>query len=369
MNKLAGEVLDFYDDPQHIIFRERFPDPSLLPDYIKTAHLLTEEEREVLPDDLFSLVLEDGDKSLKKYARNDKANTAISVVYFLDNGVSKIPSDMAKLAATNLVQGCGWYQIKPPEELLKIAAEGEDDRAFVLDHHDPRVDASKTAALGAVVESKIMGDTEEEKYPLDSYADVQAAIPFFEKYASRFHPRKRRMFARNLQKRADELHMPTSQSIQLYASEEFTDKNKLAEQIHLRMQKTSGVDQRKYQVFFEKCASVTPGAAGEALSYLDEETGLDTMWDGTLLDPYASLLNHEKRAENYAFHDTVGSISDEDIHRIAVKEQSVIEKALGKDFYQAFKDDPVTIFKSLPTDEKKVLIRVNAGRSLSNRGA
>lgn len=368
MNKLAAEVLDFYDDPEHAIFKERFPDPHLLPDFIKAAHLLSEEERKALPEDLFSLVLEDDGRTLKKYARNDKANTALSVVYFLDNGVNKLPPELAKLAATNLVQGCGWYGIKPPAPLLKIAAEDRDDRAFVLDHHDPRVEVTKTAALGPVVECKTMGLPSQDKYPLDSYDSVQKAIPFFEKHASRLHPRQRREFALNLQKRADELHVPTTQTVQMYASQEFADKSKVAQQLHLRMEKTDGQARQEYAIFFDKCASFTPGAAGEALSYLDEKNGLDFSWDGALLDPYATVLTHEKRAEEYALHDSTGSISDEDLRRLAEKEHQIIKKALGEDFYETFKDDPVSIFKSLPLDEKRVLIRINATRSLGPRG-
>lgn len=366
MNKLSGEILDFYDDPSHEVFKERFPDPGLLPDYIKTAHLLSEEEREALPEDLFSLVLEDEGRTLKKYARNDKANTALSIVYFLDAGVNSLPPKMAKLAATNLLQACEWYSMKPPELLQKIATEGGN--VDLQEHHD-KVDATKTASIGPVVESKIMAVPSQDKYPLDSYADVQAAIPFFEKNASKLHPRVRREFALNLQKRADDLHVPTSQSIQMYASEQYADKSKVAQQIQLRMKKTAGVAQNKYAVFFEKCASVTPGAAAEALSYLDEENGLDFDWDGRLLDPYAAVLAHEKTAEQYAHHDSLGSITDEDLHRLAAKEKRNVEKALGEEFYESFKDDPVSVYKSLPMDEKRVLIRLNASRTMSDRGA
>jgi hypothetical protein len=95
---------------------------------------------------------------------------------------------------------------------------------------------------------------------------------------------------------------------------------------------------------------------------------MDQFWDGKLLDPYSTTLSHEKRAEEYALHDPTGSISDEDIHRLAEKEKLLVEKALGEDFYKSFKDDPVAIFKSLPMDEKRVLIRINATRSLGARG-
>jgi hypothetical protein len=360
MLKLAEEVLDFYDDPKGTIFRKRFPDPSLIPDFLKQAQLLSPEDRKSMQDDLFALVLNDDGKKLKKYARNDKANTALSVVYFLDNGAQKLPEDFTKIAAKNLVQGCLWYKIEPPAPLIKIAEEKTPVDVYI----EPNVESTKVAAVPPAPDSKLMALPSQDRYPLDSYRDTMNAAKFFEKYASRFHPNDRREYASNLEKRADDLGIPVSRDVRLYASKSFADKTHISNQVHMRMEKTSGLNKQKYALFYEKIASVTPGTAAQALSILDEEAGLDNLWDGQIYNPYRALLQ-EKVAEEYAFHDMHGSVTDEDIRHLANVEQINIEKALGKDFYKTFKDDPVAIFKSLPLPEKRVLIRLMASRLVS----
>ena len=352
MRKLASELLDFYDDPEHVIFKQRFPDPEVLPDFIKAAKLLTPEERRALPDDLFALVVDEDDGKLRKFARTDKANTALSVVYFLDGGAAKLSDELAKTAAESLIEGCGWYDLEAPEVLQKIA-KGEIDEGV-----------TKIAGVGAMAEIKHMAMPSQDKYPLDSYRDAQSSVRFFEKYASKLSPRGRREFATNASKRAEELGIPVTQDMQIYASETMADKNKIARQIQLRIDRAPKPDQRRYATFYEKIASVPAGVAAEALALLDEEAGLDVHWDGILMDPYQTVLEIEKEA-SYAFHDTHGSVTDEDIKDLANRQQKSIEQAFDKDFYKTFKGDPVTVFKSLPLPEKRTLIRLRASSDFS----
>jgi len=120
MEKLSGLVLDIYDDGDAQILTAIFPSPDSFPEIVKEAHYLTPDERGRLPDDVFALVLLDGDLALRKYACVDAGNTALSVEYFLKTG-HKLPKEAQKLAAENLTKACGWYDIEPPEQLQKIA--------------------------------------------------------------------------------------------------------------------------------------------------------------------------------------------------------------------------------------------------------
>lgn len=120
MDKLSGLVLDFYDDPDGEVLRGVFPTYEDVPELIKEARRITPEEREQLPDDAFSLVLINGDTTLRKYACTDAGNTAISVEYFMKTA-HRLPTEAQKTAAVNLVQACSWYGIEPPEELQKLA--------------------------------------------------------------------------------------------------------------------------------------------------------------------------------------------------------------------------------------------------------
>lgn len=120
MQKLSGLVLDAYDDREAVVLRKIFPTEESVPELLKTAHAITEEEQRQLPDDAYALVLVDGDVALKKFATIDAGNTALSVEYFLKTA-HLLPEQAQKVAATNLMAACGWYGIEPPEQLSKVA--------------------------------------------------------------------------------------------------------------------------------------------------------------------------------------------------------------------------------------------------------
>jgi len=133
MQKLSGLVLDVYDDPDGEVLREIFPTYARVPEVIKEAHALSQEERAELPDDLYALVLIDEDTVLRKLACVDSGNTALSVSYFLKTA-HKLPDEAQKTAARNLITACGWYGITPPGDLEKIALLGGAWRVGKLLH-------------------------------------------------------------------------------------------------------------------------------------------------------------------------------------------------------------------------------------------
>ena len=120
MQKLSGLVLDVYDDPTGEVLRGIFPTLADVPDLIKCASAVTPEQRATLPDDVFALVLHQGDVAIPKYACVDGGNTALSVEYFMKLG-HRLPENAQRSTAQNLVTACGWYGIEPPEEMKKIA--------------------------------------------------------------------------------------------------------------------------------------------------------------------------------------------------------------------------------------------------------
>ncbi len=115
----TGSIVDFYDDPAGSVLREKVAHAQL-PDYIKTAEHLSEAVRAQLPDDVFALVALDRGEKLRKYACTDKGNTALSVIYFMENH-HKLPEEAQKVAAANLVTACGWHDLEPPLALQKVA--------------------------------------------------------------------------------------------------------------------------------------------------------------------------------------------------------------------------------------------------------
>lgn len=116
MKKLSGLVLDRYDDVDGDIIAS-LPGVEVL---VKKAHAFTHDELGRLPDETFAVILQDGDTTMKKFSMADAGNTALSVIYFLETG-HKLPAEAQKVAAANLVRGCGWYGIPVSDELEKVA--------------------------------------------------------------------------------------------------------------------------------------------------------------------------------------------------------------------------------------------------------
>lgn len=123
MRGIASFVVDQYDDTSGEILASRFPNPEGLPDFVKTAHRMTDDELTGMPDDAFALVLFDNGVKMKKFAMVDKGNTALSVVYLLEQG-HLLPADVIKVAASNLINACEHYGLDVPKHLKEAAQKG-----------------------------------------------------------------------------------------------------------------------------------------------------------------------------------------------------------------------------------------------------
>jgi len=123
MRGIAGFVVDQYDDVRGEVLVSRFPTAETMPEFVKTAHRMTADEKETMPDDAFALVLFDQGTKMKKFAMVDKGNTALSVVYLLEQG-HLLPPDAVKVAASNLIDACEHYELEIPEKLKEAAKNG-----------------------------------------------------------------------------------------------------------------------------------------------------------------------------------------------------------------------------------------------------
>lgn len=116
---LAGVILDIYDDPKGLVLREKLAGRKLTEKFA-SARLLELHELELLPDHLFALVATNHGDTLRKYAMHDEAHLATSIVYF-DACRRLLPEHVQQKIAANLIEGCSWYDQKPPEFLEKVA--------------------------------------------------------------------------------------------------------------------------------------------------------------------------------------------------------------------------------------------------------
>lgn len=120
MYKLSGLIVDAADDKRGEVLREVYPTIDSLPELLKTARYVGEEDRSRLPDDLFALVLQENGESFRKFACATAGDTALSIAYFYRTAHT-LPAEAQKVAAANLCEACSWYDIDPPEELQKVA--------------------------------------------------------------------------------------------------------------------------------------------------------------------------------------------------------------------------------------------------------
>src|SRR3990172_9507136 len=112
--KTSGVVLDFYDDPNGSLLKKAFPTVDVLPDLVKTAHILSSEERDVLRPEAFALIMANEGKLLQKFACVDAGNTFLSCLYFEENA-DRLPEEAVKLAAVNLVSVCEEFGFEPTD--------------------------------------------------------------------------------------------------------------------------------------------------------------------------------------------------------------------------------------------------------------
>ena len=118
--KTAGLVLDFYDDKTGGILKEACPTPDRLPEAVKVAHILSAEERGLLRDEAFALILHNDGQQLRKFACVDEGNTVLSTLYFMET-FDRLPPEAVKVAAANLIAFNEEFGLPAPH-LLKLAA-------------------------------------------------------------------------------------------------------------------------------------------------------------------------------------------------------------------------------------------------------
>lgn len=350
MDKLA-QNLDLYDDPKGAILRKRFPDPSNLPGMFKEGALLSQEERDRLPDSLFALVVRTKEASLRKFPCTDKANTGMSIVYFLDHAQPLLPAEFQKTAARNLVTACHWYGIDPPQALAKLA--GTDQPA---DSIDPVVEMSMVKPVEEQSKQADYCLPEQQKYPLNSYRQVQEAVAYFEKNAHRFEPRTRRTYCKNLEKRASEIGLDLPEVVRHYASTTPAEPGDIYEQITRRMEKAASPKlSAAYSILYKRANAMTAPQFAGALEELDKTAGLDEQWDQGIEDPWKTTFALPKVAF-YSFSDTEGYITEVDLKNLGGW-KTLLKRSFEDDWVEAFAKDPVGTFSALPLDQKKIVIK------------
>lgn len=480
--KTSGLVLDIYDDFRGDVVRAIYPSQDVIPESVKTASALSAEQRDLLPDDAFALVLLNNGEKLRKYACIDEGNTTLAVEFFLKTG-HNLPAEAQKVAAANLFQACTLYGVKPHESLEKIAVLGAlltaipaittaaampgqisqglqenkilgqggrvvtgDERAMLHKqadvtgtedmpisapagdkptpskttilktakqierekeaaevarlvfgehaHHGgekgvspddnyehpvhgeqpkkepqgkmfrPHVDVSNKEPPSMIHEKKasLLAAPSLGKYPLDSYVDVQRAAQYFDKYASAMAPDLRREYCTNLVPRADELGIKVSSDARRYGASTYGSSEELKVAYQSRQRFCGDIDGMAATLdgLFDKQASIEPELFAATLHEFDRVTGIDQHYGSNLADAYFSTFGEKTASKDVAFSEVIGNdmVTEQDLVRLSKIGMRALKSTFDSDFAMEFKKDPVAIFKSMPRDQRILIMRM-----------
>lgn len=341
MWKIGTTVIDFYDDNGELL-KEVFPDFNLLPEQVKTANFNPPNN-----DHDYALILNKDGYLFKKFACHDAGNTAISLLYFLEN-YEKLPDEAVKIAALNLVDSLQRFNLKIPEELLKLAEEIQDRKLeYILDENFDVKHTIKKA------EHLIL-----DKYPIDTYEQIKIANDYFDKYWKDFSPAERRDYALQLKTRADTLLANTSELINKYASTEYGD---IEVFLTARKYFAPKEEHQTLDLLLEKSAYVKPETFAEALKEFDLVIGLDSKWDKEIKDPYLSTFSKIAEKKNIILNKDGTTVSEYDLKHLA-KKTDLLSEQFSKEFVEDFITNPKKVYDSAPENIKKLLTRMSIQR-------
>lgn len=390
-----GGAVDFYDDGGQVL-RSKFGDS--VPDFIKEAEVLSEEERAQLPDHAFAVVLVDGPQKMRKFACVDKAHTAVSAIYLMENGKS-LPYEARSVAAHNIKVACKRHGLKVPDRLSKMASRsrklidtdgpvpmasskaksaeisgtemaplsppnGKRVKKIASPLISPYVDVHRDTQPVAFSKPKIAYALEDEngpQFPLESYAQVKEAADFFAQQGRRFHPRRRHEACVKIAARADAIGVPLTPEVRRYGATTYGPDGqvKMGFQTRRQMFRDGEDGSSLLDKLLEKKAHVPPEDFAEALAEMDIALGLSKYWDKSVLDPWATTFGPEKVAE-WAWTHGNEKLKAEQLQALvkAGPGRAALERSFGSDMVEAMSKNPTQIFDSLPLDQKIVIARM-----------
>lgn len=203
------------------------------------------------------------------------------------------------------------------------------------------------------------------RYPLDSYAHVKQASAYLEDNYRLMAPAHRHEYCVNLCKRAAELGIPLSKTASKYGSETYASDAEIEVALLGRASVVKEAMHRHALLALDEHRSqMQPEDFAVALGEFDKVAGIEHLYDSDILDPYFSTFGM-KVAEDSAIQVDNDYIPVEDLRNFAQVHSCKLKDSFGDEFCDEFRKDPVGILKSLPKDQKKMVIRL-ASSTLTN---
>jgi len=197
------------------------------------------------------------------------------------------------------------------------------------------------------------------KYPLDSYEQVKAASAYFEENWMHFSPEDRREYCVSMVKRADAMGIPVSDMARKYGSATYAPQDEIDFALSARRSLYPEEGVALLDKLAQVRAVVEPEVFALALYEMDKTAGVHHFYDRDLLDPFFTTFGFVKEA---TYSESIGNdyINEFMLQQVAQSHYAWIKERFGEDMADEFRKDPVGIFKSLPMEQKKIIMRLAA---------
>lgn len=205
-----------------------------------------------------------------------------------------------------------------------------------------------------------------QNFPIDSWDQVKQAEVYWLENNKLMDPPIRREYAVKLASRAKEMCCPLNQDISFRGSSTFGPSGHV--KVAMEYRKLVSSDHGEFlDELFEKRADLGPELFSEVLRKFDTENGLDTLWSSRVPDPWSSTFGIDKTA-GYVWEDAADRVSEEQLRNLAINKKELLKKTFTEDMTSGFCKNPVSVFKSMPLPEKRILSRM-AADSASDGGS
>lgn len=197
------------------------------------------------------------------------------------------------------------------------------------------------------------------RYPLDSYAQVKTASAYFDEYRRQMAPEHRREYASNLCKRASALGIEVSKEARHYGADGYANDGHVHASLDMRV---GVIKEAQHLVALEElrqCKGLVPPLEyAEAISTFDKLAGLTELYDSDVPDPYWSTFGEKKAEDDAALLEGNDYIPAHELKAFAKANAHQLLDVFGQDFVDEFRKDPMAMTKSLPVDQRKMIIRI-----------
>jgi hypothetical protein len=276
----------------------------------------------------------------------------------MPNGVNNVTPDKSKTTISKTAE------TSLPDGTQGRATEGENPESLPQAPVNPRVNVSgkdphtqHTKKMASHYALPAL-----QRYPLDSFSDVEKAAAYFGQWRGHFSPGERHEYCENLVKRASALGCPVSEEISKYGSSSFAPVSDL----QVALDGRRNVVSEQFVPVLDKLAQarieMTPDLFAETLSEFDKTAGIDHLYDQDIMDPYYSTYGTKLAQEEDDDAILVGNdyMTIAKLKSLGKRSQVDLKGIFDISFIKEFREDPVGIFKSLPVDQKKVIMRIAA---------